>query len=338
VLSTVWENRYGRLALLCGASLALAQLQLFFFLFVVPLHLLYRVQGRRSFFLGALLTTAALAGQMLVDLSALEEQELFRLFMLVQASVPVMLLTGVYMMLDRETFRFNGIYRFLLALLVVGIIGFLVFPRVFNNETLARLIQSQWEQMGRLFTAGNRVEGGMEDALIQEFFRSPELWTEMTDLFLRTWLVGFAGIILFCWRLGERFWYTLRLRSALTRGEEITALKPPGLLTGFRVPQSLLWPFLLAWAVILVLHLFPVPLLRYPFWNIGLVLLFLYGLQGMGLIQYLANRRGLPRAMRFFGLMLIMALFMRPGWNSIVIIGIPAFGLSEYWVHYRKQR
>lgn len=206
MLRAMWENRRGRFFILCGLSYVLSQLQMLFLLFVVPLHILYRKEGRREFLLASLAVMVAIFVTAVIELSALADQELRTLFLIVEVAVPLMFLVGIYVMLDGELIRISGIYRFLLALAVMGLIGSLVFPRFFENQTLAGLIQEQWQQMGSLFTTGTQVEGGLDDVLIQDFFQSPELWAEMEDIFLKTWLLGFAVLILFCWRMGKPFW------------------------------------------------------------------------------------------------------------------------------------
>ena len=168
-----------------------------------------------------------------------------------------------------------------------------------------------------------KLAGGMDEALMRDFFQSPELWTAMKETFLKTWLLGFGMLILACWRMGEA-------AAVFPRRRRLAEL------VNFRVPHELLWPFLLTWAAVGCLVFLPLPVLRYPLWNVGLVLLFLYGLQGLGLLRYLADKYRISRGLQFLGMVLLLALLLRPIGNIVVIVGIPIFGLSEYWIIYRK--
>ena len=323
MLRLMQENRRARFVLLTGLAIVLLQLKLSFFFFVVPLHVLYRKDGRRDFLLASVVVVAVTIAIVARRVLTFEDQGLRTLILLMELAVPVMFLAGIYVMLDGAQIRIPGIYRYLLALAGPGFVGFLVFSKIFAYQPLVEIMQELSQQMGGLFASTYEVQGGMDEALMWDFFQSPELWAAMEETFLRTWLLGFSVLILLCWRMGESVMAFSR-RQSLAR------------LVDFRVPHRLLWPFLLLWAVVGIQIFFPMPVLRYPLWNAGLVLLFLYGLQGLGLLRYLADKRRIPRGMQFLGMALLVVLFMKPIWNTVVIIGIPALGLSEHWVIYRK--
>jgi hypothetical protein len=76
----------------------------------------------------------------------------------------------------------------------------------------------------------------------------------------------------------------------------------------------------------------------YIAWNVGLVVLFVYGLQGLAIIRFLFEKHGVPR---FLWLLLIVGLALlaaSPRAGIFVILAVPVFGVSENWVRYRIPR
>ncbi|MFW5694199.1 MAG: hypothetical protein ACOCYB_03455 [Alkalispirochaeta sp.] len=71
-------------------------------------------------------------------------------------------------------------------------------------------------------------------------------------------------------------------------------------------------------------------------WNALLVGSFLFGVQGVGLIQHLVRLRGASdRGERWVPTIVLMLLFI-PGINILVMLGVPLLGMSEVWVDYRR--
>ena len=160
MLAPMWESRRTRFFALIGLSLILLQLKLFFFFFVVPLHVLYRKNGRRDFLIASFVVMAAFVAFMVMGLPSLGDPLLRPLALMMEFAVPVMFLAGIYVMLDKELIRVPGIYRYLLALVGPGFIGFLVFARIFAYQPLVDILQEEWSRMGGLFASAFEVSGG----------------------------------------------------------------------------------------------------------------------------------------------------------------------------------
>ena len=73
----------------------------------------------------------------------------------------------------------------------------------------------------------------------------------------------------------------------------------------------------------------------YISWNTALVMLLLYGIKGAGLIKYLFGKYKLAKQKQRAVVMMMFILFLIPGLNLIVLLGIPGLGVSEIWVRYR---
>ncbi len=123
----------------------------------------------------------------------------------------------------------------------------------------------------------------------------------------------------------------------------------------FRLEGFWLWPLIAAWALIL-LDLFlhaqgfgraasgtsqgmtadsGSPFWIYCAWNVGLVVLILYGLQGLSILRFLFEKHGLPRLLWLILLVGLIALAASPKAGLLVIVALPAFGVSENWIRYR---
>jgi hypothetical protein len=72
-------------------------------------------------------------------------------------------------------------------------------------------------------------------------------------------------------------------------------------------------------------------------WNVALTSAFLFGVQGLGIVQRILLRRGFPAARIRWTLTVAVILAFIPGINMIVIGGLPLVGLSELWVNYRRR-
>jgi hypothetical protein len=138
-------------------------------------------------------------------------------------------------------------------------------------------------------------------------------------------------VLTFCWWAGS----VLGARS-LGRGTGITPL------ARFRPPEALIWPLLAGLALVLpelVRPLGPLPLGPLPLagWNLLLVMLFVYGLAGLGIVRFLLDRLGAPRGLRLAVWLVLVVMSFAPGVNAALIVVISGLGVSETWINYRNR-
>lgn len=73
-------------------------------------------------------------------------------------------------------------------------------------------------------------------------------------------------------------------------------------------------------------------------WNATAIGAFLFGIQGLGILQYIVlTRTGKPHLTRLVITFAILALII-PGTNVAVMFGLPLLGVSELWVNFRRRR
>ena len=113
---------------------------------------------------------------------------------------------------------------------------------------------------------------------------------------------------------------------------------PPGVtpLARFRPPEALIWPLIAGLALVLLALVTPLGPLELAGWNLLLCMLFVYGLAGLGILRFLMERFGAPRGMRVAGAVMLVLLAFVPAANAALAVLIPALGVSQTWIDYRK--
>ncbi len=163
----------------------------------------------------------------------------------------------------------------------------------------------------------------------------PARLREMTEAtLLRSFLADFLVLMAFSWWAGQA---AARRRTAFAEAAE-------GFRLGsFRLESWWLWPLILSGALVLAdlffgISGFGVPWLAYAAWNVGLALLFLYGLQGMAIVIFLFEKYRLPRLLWFLLVAGIVVLAASPGAGMFIVLAIPVLGISENWIRLRIPR
>lgn len=70
-------------------------------------------------------------------------------------------------------------------------------------------------------------------------------------------------------------------------------------------------------------------------WNGVFIVLFLYGVQGIGIIWSLLDRWEVARGIRIGVGAALAFLLIVPGANLLVVLGVPGLGVAETWIHFR---
>jgi uncharacterized protein YybS (DUF2232 family) len=161
-----------------------------------------------------------------------------------------------------------------------------------------------------------------EGTLLFASMDADAVYSLISQLFVRNYLFSYFLVMSSSWLIADRFYARVSGRSSFN-------------LLFFRVPESLLWPIIAAWAGVLLDSTVGIPVIGFLFWNYGMILLFLYALQGIGVLKYLFGRHGVSRLIQMLVVFSAAVVMLTPRLNLVLIVGIPLLGLSEYWVHYR---
>lgn len=160
----------------------------------------------------------------------------------------------------------------------------------------------------------------LQPARLQQMFQ---------EYLLRSLLADYAILLAFSWWAGQ---------AAAGRARALFGIPPAFRLSRFRLESVWLWPLIASGVVVLLDLFFNISAWSYLAWNVGLVLLFLFGLQGMAILLFLFEKHNVPRIL---WLLLVVGLFIlaaSPSVGLFVVLAIPVLGISEYWIRYRIPR
>ena len=176
-------------------------------------------------------------------------------------------------------------------------------------------------------------------------------------IFWRGFLFAYFLLLAGAWWLGT--WAGTRLRSfragplfapaqggpeqdrgglaASKAGEGFSGIAEPPRIAEFRLPDSYIWPLIGSLALVLLALVQPLGILEPIAWNAAVILMFLYGISGIGVVQHFLRKLRVPRGMRWLLAFLLIVLVLSPRANLAVFILIPGLGVSEIWLKYRTK-
>lgn len=307
------------------AALAFSQMNILFFLFLVPLQILYHRRDMDSFLLSGGVVALGILVFALLRTRGVMSSELRRGLLVMELSLPVLLLGGMIWVNVGRARGFRGLYLLLMSTAGAALISIPVIMGLSGNMELTNLLTEQFEAVARGFQSGFTRQESFESSVLAGVL-APERMVEYTKMvFFKSYVFFYFILLTACRHIGE----LVRMRIAGNYRR---------VLDTFSLPDFFIWPLLAGWAGVLLDTWKSLGVFGYAFWNVGLVFLFLYGLQGIGVLRALFHRYRLPMFVRMFiGLVCIM-LVARPGLNLIVFIGIPGLGVSELWVRYGRNQ
>ena len=112
--------------------------------------------------------------------------------------------------------------------------------------------------------------------------------------------------------------------------------KPKFQLINFIVPETLIWPLIVSLVGVLFDVFIGLGWFGYLMWNSTFIMIFIYGLHGIGLVKYLIARYKVPGNIRRFIAIISFAVLLLPGVNLVILIGVPMLGVSELWIRFRE--
>ena len=313
------RRRWLEIGLFTGAAFLLYQVRAAFFLSAVPLFLLGYRRDRYAQLYGAGLFLAAVFLQIAVHLRALDDPQLVRFFTVIEVAYPLSFVLGILWIQWRGG---RTLYAMLEASILVGALSVPVIIIFSGNQEitgfLADQIRAISESIRQAF--GQGVEGG--GAASAPVIAGDEMVKLVKDLFFRNYLFSYFLLLSATWAISEGI------------NRRMTGVAP-FTLERFTVPEKFLWPLIGVWAGVLLDVIGNLGFFGYLVWNAGMILLFVYALQGIGILRYLFRRHGVGPGLRILVIVASVIVLFTPGINLVLIIGIPLLGVSEYWIHYR---
>jgi len=97
------------------------------------------------------------------------------------------------------------------------------------------------------------------------------------------------------------------------------------------LPVAMIWVVIAAWGGVLLSMLVDVGWLSFVIWNLALLSLAIYSIQGLAVIWHLLDRKKVARNQR-----LVLAVVLILGLNVVLLLGLSCLGISEVWVNYHR--
>jgi hypothetical protein len=311
------RRRWIEIGVLTGAAILLYQLRLAFFLSAVPLFLLGFRRDSYAQLYGAGIFLLAVGLETLLRLNDLVSQPLRGYLFVLEFSYPLSLVTGVLVLQWREG---RALRRLLEASIAVGALSVPVILVFRNSPELTAFLTEQIriisESLREALSQGAQTTPPAGELAGDPMVSMIETW------FFRYYLFSYFLVLTAVWAVADGIY------------RRMSGRKPFSLLA-FSVPESFLWPLIGLWAVILLDVLLGVGFLGALAWNAGMILLFVYALQGIGIMGYLFRRYGVGRGLRVVVTVAAVVILFTPGINLVLVVGVPLLGISEYWIHYR---
>jgi len=235
------------------------------------------------------------------------------------------------------------LFRLLGATAVAGLAAVPIAMWLWGNPQFQAAMGTTFSEVSRMLTSLFTGKEETTDPAISAFLSPTALMRMSTAYVSRSLLAFYFGLLSFSWWAGQ----TSASRVPWARQRRFH-------FADFRLEGFWLWPLIASWALVLLdlfLH-FPgpgrvtldaargmspggSPFWIYCAWNVGLVMMILYGLQGLSILRFLFEKHGLPRLLWLILLVGLIALAASPKAGLLVIVALPAFGVSENWIRYR---
>jgi hypothetical protein len=320
-------------------------------LFLIPLQVLYVRRGKKSFGWAALLTLGLILAIGLflarrfpmggADLSgaamsegALSQAALTQAapFLFLDMAVAVLLIGGLALIQlpemspELQIPRLPRVTRHIIATAIAGLLCVPVILYLRGNDIFTAGMR---EFIGTMFNGMNRAIGASGGDAIQpgaQPIQTDALLEIINTVLLRSFLFSYFLVLSFSWWLGT-------IIGARSIGRH------PGLtrIADFKLPDRYVWPLIASLALVVLNLVLPAEPLAILAWNALLILAFLYGVSGLGIIRFLLRKLNVRPGVRWLLIMALVILAMTPRIGIVVLILVPGLGVSEVWLKYRKE-
>lgn len=317
---TRWRKEWGELAIMAVLSFFLYQLSMAP-LFCIPLQVLFLRRGEKQLLYGCGAVLVAIGIASLIRTSPVPDMSFRRGLLLIEIGLPAFLVAGVVAVNLRWKWRMRVLYKILAVTAVAGICSIPFVLALGRSENFQELLATQIDTVTSLLAGPDGNNAG----LLPD---TEALSSLIVGLLLRTYVFGLFLTI------GGTLWVGRAFANRMPSGYQLERAT----LRTFSLPDRMIWGLLVPWALVLLDLRMDIGILRYFAWNAGLVGLFLFGMQGVGILQTLLDRTNIPRGARLGISAIIIVMMFWPGVNVIVFIGFPGLGVSELWIHYRKEQ
>ena len=313
------KDRIVELIIVTGVSFLLFQLSFVFFLFIVPVFYIGRKRGWHTAVVAALVLLIAIAVQLGLRIRTVESSTLRQFVTIYGLSYPVLLLVGALIV---AMFSGRSMTKILAATGLFAVVSIPVILIYSGNNEVVSFLKEQITYVAGMFTKGLSKSSSGDASVLLNALQPAKLMEMIKVIFFRDFIAAYFFLLTGTWYIADL------ISSRKNKAERFS-------IAHFTVPEQFIWVLIVSLSGVLADHLFSLGMVGYIFWNSSLILLFIYGINGLGLIKHLFKKYKVTQQKQRSLYMLIFILLIIPGMNLVVLLGIPGLGISELWVRYR---
>ena len=292
----------------------------FFFLFLVPLQLLLFRSGIKVTRIAVLGVGIALV-YLGIRQTAQGASDVRVSLLLVELVIPLLLIGGF--LLENGFFGNLGgvLLNALLATAITALVSIAVLHVLLGNEAFVAYYKAQFADMFNILKSALSSSSDIDLVPMMDMDVDTML-SHVSSVFFKGFLFAYFCILFVS--------YTFALSVDRLTKHEV------GIITVL-IPDYFVWVLIAALSLVLIDARFqPNPVLGYVGWNVFLIVMFLYGLRGLGLIRQMLEVRRVHPVVRFFIAFAAVILLMHPRYGRVLLVGIPLIGISEIWIKYKQ--
>lgn len=306
-------------SVLTAVSILIFQISVVFFLLAIPLFIIYQRYGFRYLSLAGFLVALVIVIETIIRGSGIEGSNLRHFLIVAELVYPLSIIGGV---IGISWYRKRTLYSLIAVSAAFAVISFPIILYYSGNAEIVNLLKNQIIFVSDMFretvTAADSFESSV---LVNELH--PDLIIESTlKLVFRNYIFAYLIMLTGGWFVADSIEKRLKKKQQFK-------------LVNFVVPEVMIWPLIIVLAGVLLDVFFGMSWLGYIMWNSTFIMIFLYGLHGIGLIKYHLDKYKIPGSGRRLIAISTIVVLLMPGVNLVVLIGIPVFGISELWIRYR---
>jgi len=306
---------------LTAASILIFQISVVFFLLAIPLFIIKQRYGFTYLVMAGLFVSIVIIVETIIRGSGIEGSNLRHFLIVAELVYPLSIIAGV---IGFSYLRGKTIYSMLSVTVGFAFLSFLIIFYYSGNEEIINLLKNQIIYVSDMFRETVTASDSFESSVLVKELQ-PDLIIESTlKLVFRNYLFAYFIMLSGSWFVADSIQRRMNKRQQFK-------------LVDFYVPEIMIWPLIVVLAGVLLDVFIGISWLGYIMWNSAFIMIFLYGLHGIGLIKYILDRYKIPGSGRRLITVFTIVILLLPGINLVVLIGIPIFGVSELWITYRSK-
>jgi hypothetical protein len=222
--------------------------------------------------------------------------------------------------------RIPAVYRLITGAVLASLVFAPVLYRLRSDPVVYDYIKRQAEALSSLY-AGSAGADTVQRALMEGYFTSEFILETLESIALR------GGVV-----ISSLLFFFISRQISLAAAWIARRIRPGGNIAGFHVESRCIWVLSCSLLAILFGLWIKITLIEVIAWNILVVCIILYLVQGGGILAYFLSGMAIPPLFRFGLVFLIVLVFFSPGINAFALGAVVLLGIAENWVPFRAPK